>query len=80
MCLMIWRTYPIGWEVVVAHAADLNRFLADEIKRPKAVGWPQDSIEFILGRMAQILMSANFDHDKGDFDSAYREIMQKPWE
>lgn len=80
MCLMVWKNYPMDWSEVMANSAMLNRFLAGEIMRPKSVGWPNDSIEFILRQIAQINLMKDYDHSKGNFEQDYRKLMQPPWE
>ena len=80
MCLMVLKNYPMEFEEIMANSAMLNRYLADEIKRPKDVGYPADMVEFMLGRVVLACMAPYHDEKQGSFEDAYRNTVKPPWE
>ena len=80
MCLMVWKNYPMEFDEIMKNSAMLNRYLSDEIKRPKDMGYPADTVEFLLGRLAMICMAPHHDDKQGNFEDSYRNMMRPPWE
>lgn len=78
MCLMVWRQYPLDLSDVLSQWEYVNRFLSQELKEPKDVGYPHQSMEFLLGQVVNVLVQANSTDD--NVVDIVKGLITKPWE